>query len=108
MNEEDKENEREIAQKFQSFTEEQPENIYKQKGVDPIKATSVANLKFNESQRRLLIEIYEAAKNTLSSATSPYKSIHDFYFDRIKDIQVSFVCATFLIIFNLAYKPYDR
>jgi len=47
---------------------------------DQMKANNVGSLKFDESQSRILIEIYEAVKD------SKYKNIHDFYYDKIKDI----------------------
>ena len=79
--EEDKQNEKEIGDEIRNIAGEQSlHEAHKIKGVTPTKVNSIVNLKFNDDQRNLLIDIYDEAKEMNA------KSIHDFYYDKIKEI----------------------
>jgi hypothetical protein len=81
INEEDKENDFEIGNELRGYNEDEAGiNGYRHKGVDARKASNVWGLKFSKEQSRLLRDIYDAVKD------SKYKSIHDFYYDKIKDV----------------------
>lgn len=80
MTEEEKEYENDINQSYRGLNDEGNSKYALYQNIDPLKAMNVSTLKFSPSASNLLLEIYEAVKEL------KFKSISDFYNDRLKEI----------------------